>query len=309
MSDAMDLNLIRILCAVIETKSVTQAALRLDMYGSKVSYALHKMRDYYQDPLFYRSGSAMHPTACALELYASFKPALDIIDNALLNKYNTPTDIALTQRKLRVRTNPLLEMWIMDKRIVAPKNRDSEVNYEFYTNYLPPNKRIELLRAKQIDIDIGFPLEKDASIFQYPLFTMNTAFVGNKCQPGIKDSITIQKLKNIDLFSWLPLADAVDIDIAFAPIDEIDFIQKKWRSNSMLGMLYCLTKCEGLMVVPLALAPLICQAFPLRIVRCPEIEHRSVMLCVHILKSRKKDPLLQDMIKLLMQIKELEGIN
>lgn len=79
----MDLNLLRVLTTVFETRSVTGAADRLCITQPSVSYALKRLRDELNDPLFIRNNLGMEPTLRAEQLYQVFKRTLGEIDRAV----------------------------------------------------------------------------------------------------------------------------------------------------------------------------------------------------------------------------------
>lgn len=67
----LDLNLLPIFIEIYKHKSVSKAALILNMTQSSVSLALGKLRDYFDDPLFFREGQHFTPTQEAAQFYAS----------------------------------------------------------------------------------------------------------------------------------------------------------------------------------------------------------------------------------------------
>lgn len=71
-SRSMDLNLLPVLAALFETKSVSRAADLLNLTQPAVSRALKRLRDQLHDPLFVRGKGGLAPTARALAI----KPAL-----------------------------------------------------------------------------------------------------------------------------------------------------------------------------------------------------------------------------------------
>lgn len=58
-----DLNLLRVLDAVMRERNVTAAARRLHLSQSSVSHALNRLRRAFGDPLIVRHGNSMVPTA------------------------------------------------------------------------------------------------------------------------------------------------------------------------------------------------------------------------------------------------------
>ncbi|GAP38552.1 LysR family transcriptional regulator [Piscinibacter sakaiensis] len=66
--ESIDLNLMRVLDAVLDTGSVTAAAERLHLSVPATSHALARLRDALGDPLLVRAGRRMVPTPRAVEM-------------------------------------------------------------------------------------------------------------------------------------------------------------------------------------------------------------------------------------------------
>ncbi len=64
----IDLNLLTVLHALLESGSTQGAALRLGRTQSAASHALKRLRELFDDPLFTRNGPILTPTALALAL-------------------------------------------------------------------------------------------------------------------------------------------------------------------------------------------------------------------------------------------------
>lgn len=71
-----DLNLLKALEALLETKSVTQAAKRLGLSQPATSHALGRLREAFSDPLLVRTGSAQVLTERAERLREPLKETL-----------------------------------------------------------------------------------------------------------------------------------------------------------------------------------------------------------------------------------------
>lgn len=79
----LDLNLIRLLIAVHETRSVTAAAQRLSLSQPAVSYGLAKLRRTYGDRLFNRSAAGLAATPLAERIYRQYRQALTAVEQTL----------------------------------------------------------------------------------------------------------------------------------------------------------------------------------------------------------------------------------
>jgi len=72
----LDLNLLYVLIALDDSRSVSGAALRLKRSQPAVSNALGKLRSFFDDPLFVRAGNSMQPTPRGSSIVESARPVL-----------------------------------------------------------------------------------------------------------------------------------------------------------------------------------------------------------------------------------------
>lgn len=80
--NSLDLNLVRVFVAVMETRSTTRAGEKLGLTQSAVSHALNKLRAITGDVLFIRTPSEMHPTPRAEEMAPALRAALYHVETA-----------------------------------------------------------------------------------------------------------------------------------------------------------------------------------------------------------------------------------
>ena len=80
----LDLNLLYVLIALEEQRSVSRAAAKLDRSQPAVSAALAKLRAFFDDALFLRVGNTMQPTPLAAAVTKSARPLLDRIGSEIV---------------------------------------------------------------------------------------------------------------------------------------------------------------------------------------------------------------------------------
>jgi DNA-binding transcriptional LysR family regulator len=80
---SLDLNLLIVFDAVVETRSITAAAERVGLSQSAVSHAIGRLRESLGDQLFVRSRHGLTPTPGAQKLLPSVKQALELLEAAL----------------------------------------------------------------------------------------------------------------------------------------------------------------------------------------------------------------------------------
>ena len=98
MSDIkdVDLNLLKALDALLETRSVTRAAERLGLTQPAVSGMLTRLRDTFDDPLFIRSQRGVLPTRRAEALAVPLRQALIDMQALLAPQAFVPAKAAMT---------------------------------------------------------------------------------------------------------------------------------------------------------------------------------------------------------------------
>jgi DNA-binding transcriptional LysR family regulator len=98
----LDLNLVRVLDALLEHRSVTRAARQLGLSQSATSHALARLRSLLGDPLFIRHKHSFEPTTRAAALAAPLRRALADLERALLPP--PPFDPTTAARRFTIAT-------------------------------------------------------------------------------------------------------------------------------------------------------------------------------------------------------------
>jgi DNA-binding transcriptional LysR family regulator len=99
MTAEIDHRLLRLLCAIVETRSMSRAATTLGIAQPTASYLLGRLRGQLGDPLFLKSTGGMTPTPKTVALYSEIRKGLDILDAAF---DPTTFDPAHSERKFRL---------------------------------------------------------------------------------------------------------------------------------------------------------------------------------------------------------------
>ena len=78
--DTIEIRLLQVFDAVYKMRSVTEAAVALDLSQPAVSVALSKLRQHFGDPLFVRTSGGMDPTPFGDSLV---RPVRDVLEAGL----------------------------------------------------------------------------------------------------------------------------------------------------------------------------------------------------------------------------------
>ncbi|GGD53395.1 LysR family transcriptional regulator [Caballeronia grimmiae] len=188
--DELDLNLIPFLVAIAETRNVSRAAERLGVSQPRVSTALGRLREYFNDPLFVRTSRGMEPTPRALALVPAARDALGCIERGLLDTQHfdpsSSTDtfsIALSDVGEIVFLPRLLQAFAKDApranlRSVSVSHGDVERGLE----------------AGEIDLAVGyFPDLRGNNFFQQRLFSHRFICLMRRDHPYANEPLTLER--------------------------------------------------------------------------------------------------------------------
>ena len=96
----IDLNLLVVFAALMDTRSVTRTAEKLGLTQPAASAALRRLRAYFGDEMLVQVGKRMHPTPFAEALYPQIQRSLASVEQAIA----TPAgfDPATSTRRFRI---------------------------------------------------------------------------------------------------------------------------------------------------------------------------------------------------------------
>ena len=164
----LDLNLLRVLVAIDDKRSVSAAAIQLQRSQPSVSSALGKLRTFFADPLFVRSGNTMQPTPRAVEI---MDPVRGVLSRIGMEIVAAPTfEPASSHRPIVLALSDVGEVVFLPAilqhlRQVAPEATLRSVS-------LPADEVAGGLEAGTIDLALGyFPNLKRHNFFQQTLFS------------------------------------------------------------------------------------------------------------------------------------------
>ena len=149
-----DLNLLRVLDALLRERNVSRAAQRLSLSQPAVSNALNRLRELLDDPLLVRVGRAMQPTPRALSLEAPIRDALQQIEHTL--NAGDFFDPATSRQRFVIAVTDYVELICMPALMahmakVAP-------GIQLAIRHLTPTLPAEALDDGEIDLAVGrFP--------------------------------------------------------------------------------------------------------------------------------------------------------
>ena len=176
-----DLNLLRVMLAVWETRSISAAAVRIGISQPATSNALARLRDATGDQLFIRTKDGMLPTAAAESVLPDLKRHYDGIFQTIAQQDRF--EASTSERIFRLSLSGLGELMFLPQLLTytmryAPKVR-------LYNTPVPTELLGQALRRATIDAAIGLIDVSETGIRSHDLFQDQYAVVAG---PGLKDN-------------------------------------------------------------------------------------------------------------------------
>lgn len=184
-----DLNLIAVFDALIREGNVTRAADQLGMSQSAISHALRRLRAFFDDPLFVKTGEGMKPTPRAVELTQSVLSVMGMIRSDLL--IHAGFDAAKAKRVFSLCMTDMGELIFLPRlierlRIAAP-------HCTIRTRQIPPKQIFAALEAGESDLAIGSLHAMPEGLFQQQLFTRSFVTIVSRKNKKIGKEMTTEQ--------------------------------------------------------------------------------------------------------------------
>jgi DNA-binding transcriptional LysR family regulator len=193
MSSGIDLQLLRVLCAVVETRSVSRAAGLLGITQPAASYLLGRLREELSDPVFLKSNKGMTPTPRALTIYREVRRGLDILDAAL-----SPTgfDPSFSDRNFRLAMSDIGEMVFLPPILRRLQSVAPRVTVE--TSQVPLLQLPRALDFGDVDFGIGNLPEICSETSYAAVFREHYVCLLRNGHPRIRKTLSRKLLEEVD---------------------------------------------------------------------------------------------------------------
>jgi len=163
----LDLNLLNVAVALLDTGSVTRAAARLGVSQPTVSAALGKLRIFFNDPLFVRSTEGMSPTPRGAEVASAAREILRQVDEKL--QPEVKFEPARRHREFTFAMSDVGEIVFLPRivRAIAAASPDTPVR----SISMRPAHLVQAMEDGDVDLAVGyFPDLKRSDFYQQRLF-------------------------------------------------------------------------------------------------------------------------------------------
>lgn len=186
---AVNLNLLRVLEAVVTARSVSGAAVRLGVSQSAVSHALRELRELFDDPLLERSGHGMALTPFADRVGRRLQRGLAELEKALAEE--VAFEPASSSRTFTIAADDHMAAIVLQSMVWMVRREAPEVTFRLVT---PAARTMRAdLESGEIDVGIG-PDLLDEGLHRTPLVSDCFACVVRRDHPEIRGAISLDQL-------------------------------------------------------------------------------------------------------------------
>jgi len=250
----LDLNLLRVFGAILETRSVTIAASALGLTQSAVSNQLARLRDAFDDPLFVRTSEGMVPTPRALAIADPIRNSLVAIRFCLEEQLGF--DPALSDRTFRIFMSDVGQMVFLPRLLERLARVAPQVNIE--TVQVPASRMRDMaIESGEVDLAMGYFEDFDGSFRQQMLFEERYVGMVRRSHPTIRDTLPLRTFLDTPQLVYQPRGGGHGhqesaVDHAFSAAGAPRRVAV--RAAHAMGVTYILSNTDLLVVVPSRLA-------------------------------------------------------
>jgi DNA-binding transcriptional LysR family regulator len=177
-----DLNLLKLMVVLLDTRSVTAAGAALGLTQSAASSALARLRDLCADPLFVRTPRGMEPTAYALRFGEDVRAALQALELSFSREAGF--DAGTSTRRFRLALSDVGEFVFMPPLLAAVSKSGPRLALE--AEAVPLEQLAGALAEGRSDIAIGVLPAMKGGVRQQTLFRESHVFLARAGHPLAK---------------------------------------------------------------------------------------------------------------------------
>jgi DNA-binding transcriptional LysR family regulator len=186
--DTIEIRLLQVFDAIYKMRSVTEAAVVLDLGQPAVSVALSKLRHHFGDPLFVRTSAGMEPTPFGEGLVRPVRGVLEALE--VVMGQQSHFEPATSKRLFRICMTDISQLVLLPRlwealSLAAPGVR---------IDVLPLSSDIaRLLESGEADLALGLMPQLEAGFYQNVLFAQKFVCMVSAHHPRIQKELQLEQ--------------------------------------------------------------------------------------------------------------------
>jgi DNA-binding transcriptional LysR family regulator len=191
--NTIDLRLLAVFDEVYKTRSVTAAALALDLGQPAVSVALSKLRHQLGDPLFVRTSNGMEPTPFGEGLVRPVRAVLSALEQVV--GYRNDFDPASATRTFRICMTDISQLVLLPKLMKTLRRSAPGICIEIFPLSAQTGAQLE---SGEADLALGFMPQLEAGFYQQLLFVQSFVCLVSAEHPRIQGQLSLAQFEAED---------------------------------------------------------------------------------------------------------------
>ncbi|WP_117232701.1 LysR family transcriptional regulator [Vibrio maerlii] len=243
----LDLNLLVSLSVLLKEKNVTRAAQTLYLSQPAMSRTLGRLRDLFDDPLFYRESNGLVPTQKALELQQPLEELLRSMQSLVAKSAFTPDKCDQT---FVLSTPPLMSTFLC---IPLAMELNKQAPLASLVEFPVAKEPVQQLASR--DVDFSIHIEEPANSIEFPsqkLGSTYPVFYVAHNHPLTK----AKKVKLEDCFKYRFVDMSLDIRSSFGLSNPVDILLAKkgierdivFKSGQLMTLVEVMQQTDAIMV-------------------------------------------------------------
>lgn len=184
----LDLNLLRVFDAILTTRSITEASVRLGLTQSSTSHSLNRLRTYFSDPLFVRTKRSMEPTPRAVELSKPITGALHLIQGTVQRRRGFEPQTA--QRTFNIAMTDIGQTMYLPK--LMPFLGQAAPNVNLVVHQLTPQTMRDRLESGVVNLALGPIGGLEAGFYQQRLYESSWVCAFRRDHPRVRNELDLE---------------------------------------------------------------------------------------------------------------------
>jgi DNA-binding transcriptional LysR family regulator len=276
-SSDIDLLTLRGFCALMDERSVSRAATRLNVSQPTMSRLLGKLRLYFADPLLVWAGGHMMPTPRALSVEAELRHVIKTIDR--LSSPDCPFDAKSSETTIVLAATGTLENIFLADVInrVAAQAPHVTIEVRSPNRWQDPNA----LGLGEIDFVVGWQTAPAPSLRSRLLFTDRLVCIARADHPILhNDELTYEKYLQLSQIQYeVPGKTTTDL-LLEEKLSQRGYRRNvKFRVQSSLTVAEVVASSDLIATLPEKFALRFLKQYPLKIlelpIRLPQMQNRA----------------------------------
>lgn len=187
----LDLNLLLVMDAMLRERNVSRAAEGLGLTQSAMSHALNRLRNYFDDPLFVKTGHAMEPTPKAVALREAVVDVMGTVRQRIMSEVDFNPSTA--QREFSLCITDMGELVFMPTLLA--QLRKTAPKCSIRTMQVPAEQIEGLLASGEADLAIGSYRTAPEGLYKQRLFMHSFSTIAHVDNKKIKKKISLKQFE------------------------------------------------------------------------------------------------------------------